>query len=135
LRILTNFYFIVSIDIQNGQVYIEQLGTNTSFINQIPINTNEKQLLKDGDILHLLENEHSYTVRIINNEPKESSSSLVKSTLKRQNTDDHQLLPKKQKVVTNETELPEDEEDRLIWIQQQLASLQANSNQSYVCLF
>jgi hypothetical protein len=80
----------VSIHIENGQVYIEQLGTNASFINEIPINTNDKQILKDGDILHLLENEYGYTVRISNNQS-------VKPALKRQNTDDDQILPKKTK--------------------------------------
>jgi hypothetical protein len=136
-RISNNFYFIVSIHVENGQVYIEQLGTNTSFINQVPINTNEKQILKDGDILHLLENEHGYTIRIINNEPIGSFSS-VKPTLKRQNTDDDQISLKKQKVITNKIE-PEEEEDaseenRLIWIQQQLDALQANATQPYVFL-
>ncbi len=131
-RISINFYFIVSLCIQNGQVYIEQLGTNTSFINQIPININDKQLLKDEDILNLLENEYGYTVRIINNELKESFSS-VKSTLKRQNTDDDPASPKKQKIVMNKLE-PEDdsEENRLNWIQQQLDALQSNANQSYI---
>jgi hypothetical protein len=129
-RFLTNFYFIVSIHIENGQVYIEQLGTNASFINEIPINTNDKQILKDGDILHLLENEYGYTVRISNNQS-------VKPALKRQNTDDDQILPKKQKMVMNEIEPEEEEEDaseenRLTWIQQQLDALQSNANQSYV---
>ena len=79
----------------------------------------------------MLENEYSYTVRII---PKESSS----STLKRRNTDDDELLPKHQKVVMNETESKEEEDDdaseenRLIWIQQQLESLNECQSTSYV---
>jgi hypothetical protein len=133
MRFSTNFYFIVSIHIENGQVYIEQLGANASFINEIPINTNDKQILKDGDILHLLENEYGYTVRISNNQLTEIS---VKPALKRQNTDEDQILPKKQKIVMKKIE-PEEEEDasednRLTWIQQQLNALQSNANQSYV---
>src|SRR5579871_3705686 len=77
-----------SIHIENNQVYIKQLGTNTSFINKIAIKN--KQVLNDGDILHLLENDHSYTIRI----------EFIKPMLKRQNTDDDdddQISFKKQK--------------------------------------
>ncbi|CAF3921841.1 unnamed protein product [Rotaria sp. Silwood2] len=137
----------VSLHIQNDQVYIKQLGTNTSFINHKPISTNDKQILNDGDILHLLENEHCYTVQIERSSIGDKSTksfSPVKSTLKRQNTEDDKTSFKKQKnsMKKIEQQQPEkdasdsqniddsSEENRLSWIQQQLDALQANANQS-----
>lgn len=101
--------------------------------------------------MHLLENEHCYTVRI---EHSTISNSLVKSnstakpTLKRQNTDDDdddvgddKISSKKQKHLVNQKEQPtnkdlsdsqnlEDsaEDNRLNWIQSQLDALHANAN-------
>jgi hypothetical protein len=140
--IFINFCFIVFIHIQNDQVYIEQLGANTSFINQIPISTTDKQILKDGDKLYLLKNEHGYIIRI---ERSDANNELikkvlpVKTTLKRQNTNDDDSSLKKQKVLINKIEQEEEkymddssEENRLTWIQQQLDALQATANPSYV---
>jgi hypothetical protein len=128
IHLAINFCFIVSIHIENDQVYIKQLGPNTSFINQIPISTNDKQILNDGDKLDLLENEHGYTIGI--------EVSSAKTTLKRQNIDDEELLVKKQKVVMDKIEQEDDEsaeENRLTWIQHQLNALQSSANQpSYV---
>ncbi|CAF1560162.1 unnamed protein product [Adineta steineri] len=133
----------VAIRIENDQVYIEQLGSNDSFINEIPLKINSKQILNDGDKLHLLENEYSYTVRIERSNLDKSSS--IVSTLKRQNTDDEQISYKKQKSSLNKTDQDEEgekdsldnqnindasEENRLNWIQQQLDALQANTTQS-----
>jgi hypothetical protein len=147
----SNFCFLVSIHIHNDQVFIEQLGTNTSFINQLPIVSNDKQIINDGDILHLLENEHEYTVsieRTVANNQLTKASTPVKRTLKRQNTNDDEISPKKQKVPVNKMEEGEGEErketlddesidesfeeNRLVWIQQQLDALQANAKSSYV---
>ncbi|CAF1007355.1 unnamed protein product [Adineta steineri] len=133
----------VAIRIENDQVYIEQLGSNDSFINEIPLTINTKQILNDGDKLHLLENEYSYTVRIEHSNLDKSSS--IVSTLKRQNTDDEQISYKKQKSSLNKINQEEEEEkdssdnqntgdpseeNRLNWIQQQLDALQANTTQS-----
>ncbi|CAF1099352.1 unnamed protein product [Rotaria sordida] len=140
----------VSLHIQNDQVYMKQLGTNTSFINHKPISTNDKQILNDGDILHLLENEHCYTVRIerfnIDNKSMKSFSP-AKSMLKRQNTDDDEISFKKQKGSMKKIEQQSEkdtsdnqniddssEENRLNWIQQQLEALHDNANQSILLL-
>ncbi|UJR21062.1 hypothetical protein I4U23_024162 [Adineta vaga] len=121
-------FHIVAVHIEDDQVYVEQLGINTSFVNQMPINTNKRQLVNDGDQLQLLENELSYTIRI-------DQCSTEKPTLKRQNTDDddevQQALSKKPKTPTNTLDDEDSaEENRLVWVLQQLTSLQENANQS-----
>lgn len=116
-----NSSFLVSIDIENDQVYIEQLAANSSYLNQIPLKRHVRQILNDGDKLHLLENELGYTIRI-----RRENDSTKRSTLKRQNTDEEERSVKKQAVESDEDE----EENRSTWIQQQLAALQANANQS-----
>ena len=120
-----NSSFLVSIQIENEQVYIEQLGANSSYINQIPLERHVRQALKDEDKLHLLEKEFGYTIRI--RQDMVDSSSPKRSTLKRQNTDESERSSKKQAVGTEE-----EDENRSEWIQQQLMALQANANQSYV---
>ncbi|CAF3234546.1 unnamed protein product [Rotaria socialis] len=131
----------VCLHIENDQVYIKQLGTHPSFINHSPIKTKDKQIVNDGDKLHLLENEHCYTVRIecsnISSKLMKSSS-LTKSTLKRQNTEekDNEAACKKQKGSMNKIEQQEEkdasdsEESRALWIQQQLHAMQSNVNQT-----
>jgi hypothetical protein len=129
--ISTTFCFIVGIHIDNDQVLIEQFGTNTSFINQTPINATDKQLLNDGDILHLLENEHSYTIRI--ERTILDKFSPIQPTLKRRNTDDDQISLKKRKDTSDSQNIDDpSEENRAIWIQQQLNALQTNATQSYI---
>jgi hypothetical protein len=59
-------------------------------------------------------------------------SSSNKSTLKRHNTDDLQASPKRQKSEENEEEDDVAEENREVWIQEQLNALQVKANQSYV---
>lgn len=117
------------------------MGTNPSFLNDKPINNKDKSILNDGDSLHLLENEHCYTIRIERTSVSQKdikSSSPVKTTLKRQNTDDDEVSSKKQKAPMNksdqqiETNEDSSEENRAFWIQQQLDALKATANQSSV---
>jgi len=111
--------YLVSIQIDNDQVFIEQLGANTSFVNSAPLKINEKQMLNDGDAISLLDNEFIYVVEI-------------KSTLKRRNTDSddgEEIVEKKQKTVTQDDDDEEEEEDeeRLAWVREQLNALQSSS--------
>ncbi|CAF0782936.1 unnamed protein product [Adineta ricciae] len=115
----------------DNHVYIEQLGANTSFVNEIPIDSKKRQLLHDGDKLQLVENEHCYTIRI-------DPYVTVQPTLKRQNTDDNgaqQTSMKRPKPSANSQNVEDDddddsaEENRLAWIQQQLNALQENATQ------
>lgn len=119
------------------------MGTNPSFLNDKPISNKDKSILNDGDSLHLLENEHCYTIRIERTSVGQKdmkSSSPVKATLKRQNTDDDddEVSSKKQKASINksdqqiETNEDSSEENRAFWIQQQLDALKATANQSSV---
>ncbi|CAF0825136.1 unnamed protein product [Adineta ricciae] len=115
----------------DNHVYIEQLGANTSFINEIPIDSKKRQLLHDGDKLQLVENEHCYTIRI-------DPYVTIQPTLKRQNTDDNeaqQTSLKRSKPSANSQNIEDDddddsaEENRLAWIQQQLNALHENATQ------
>lgn len=131
----------MTIHIDHDQVSIEQLGSNSSFLNQIPLKINQKEPVKDGDLLHLLENEYGYTIRI----ERAEIASPIKATLKRQNTDDEKLSPKKQKTAVtpaNEEEKAKEtsddsqtdepaEENRLAWIQEQLNALQEHAQPPY----
>ena len=123
----SNASFLVAIHIENDQVSIEQLGANSSFVNQKPLQRHVRQSVHDGDQLHLLENEYSYTVRIRQSEKNEFSSSH-RTTLKRQNTDECERSAKKPAIAADEED--ESEENRSAWIARQLAALQANANQS-----
>ena len=132
----------MTIHIDHDQVFIEQLGSNASFLNQTPLKINQKQLVKDGDLLHLLENEYGYTIRI----ERPESASPIKATLKRQNTDDEKLSPKKQRTTVQQANETSDdsqadeptEENRLAWIREQLNALQEHAQPPYdlaVCFF
>ena len=131
----------MAIHIDHDQVSIEQLGSNASFLNRTPLTSNEKHLVNDGDLLHLLENEHGYTIRIerlMAEDGRSTIASPIKATLKRQNTDDEPLSPKKQKTAEKSNETSDGsqtdepaEENRLAWIQEQLNALQAHAQPPY----
>lgn len=80
--------------------------------------------MKDGDQIHLLENEYGYTVRTTGSK----TVGEMKSTLKRRNTDE-EVIGKKQKIAIDNDDEKEDE-SRLTWIQQQLNALQSSAQQS-----
>ncbi len=81
----------------------------------------------------MLENEHSYTIRI--ERTILDKFSPIQPTLKRRNTDDDddQISLKKRKDTSDSQNVDDpSEENRAIWIQQQLNALQTNATQSYI---
>ena len=126
--------FLVRIDVHDEHVSIEQLGANSSFLNQKALTRHTKQPLHDGDTLHLLEGELKYTVRIEGVTAKDEQQPVLASartTLKRQNTDEKTMSPKKQKVLVENVEVQDDEspeENRSLWIEQQLNALKTHAN-------
>ena len=76
----SNASFLVAIHIENDQVSIEQLGANSSFVNQKPLQRHVRQSVHDGDQLHLLENDRA-TLNMIRRSLPKSSEAIGKIAL------------------------------------------------------